>query len=186
MAEKIDDELLVEQFCRGDKSAFERIVEQYSADVAALANRLLGWPGDVEDVTQDIFLAVFLGLKKFRCDCSLKSWLFTITINKCRSYRQKWKLRQLNNIPILLNGVGMRPPHTNTGVSPMNAEEFNRIRLAVAVLPTKYREPVVLRYLQELDTDEISRILGVSKNTLNVRLSRARKLLKEDLAELIE
>ena len=43
-----------------------------------------------------------------------------------------------------------------------------------------------LRYLQELDTDEISRILGVSKNTLNVRLSRARKRLKEDLAELIE
>jgi RNA polymerase sigma-70 factor (ECF subfamily) len=186
MAEKIDDELLVEQFCRGDKSAFERIVEQYSADVAALANRLLGWPGDVEDVTQDIFLAVFLGLKKFRSDCSLKSWLFTITINKCRSYRQKWKLRQLEDIPILLNGMGMRPPHTNTGVSPMNAEEFNRVRLAVAVLPTKYREPVVLRYLQELGTDEISRILGVSKNTLNVRLSRARKRLKEDLAGLIE
>ncbi|MBN2593287.1 MAG: RNA polymerase sigma factor [Sedimentisphaerales bacterium] len=195
MAEKIDaekhasnrrDELLVEQFRRGDKSAFERIVEQYSADVAALANRLLGWPGDVEDVTQDIFLAVFLGLKKFRCDCSLKSWLFTITINKCRSYRQKWKLRQLQDIPILLNGMGMRLPHTNTGVSPMNAEEFNRVRLAVAVLPTKYREPVVLRYLQELGTDEISRILGVSKNTLNVRLSRAKKRLKEDLAELIE
>jgi RNA polymerase sigma-70 factor (ECF subfamily) len=68
----------------------------------------------------------------------------------------------------------------------MNAKEFNRVRLAVAVLPTKYREPVVLRYLQELGTDEISRILGVSKNTLNVRLSRARKRLKEDLAELIE
>jgi RNA polymerase sigma-70 factor (ECF subfamily) len=80
----------------------------------------------------------------------------------------------------------MRLPHTNTGASPMNAEEFNRVRLAVAVLPTKYREPVVLRYLQELGTDEISRILGVSKNTLNVRLSRARKRLKEDLAELIE
>jgi RNA polymerase sigma-70 factor (ECF subfamily) len=186
MAEKIDDELLVEQFRRGDKSAFERIVEQYSADVAALANRLLGWPGDVEDVTQEIFLAVFLGLKKFRCECSLKSWLFTITINKCRSYRQKWKLRQLQAIPILLNDIRMRLPHTNTGVSPMNAKEFNRVRLAVAVLPTKYREPVVLRYLQELGTDEISRILGVSKNTLNVRLSRARKRLKEDLAELIE
>jgi RNA polymerase sigma-70 factor (ECF subfamily) len=183
MAEIIDDELLVEQFSRGDESAFERIVEQYSAEVAALANRLLGWPGDVEDVTQEIFLAAFLGLKKFRCECSLKSWLFTITINKCRSYRHRRKLQQLPQ-----TGSQERLPTATyeTGVLSMDAEDFNRIRGAVAGLPAKYREPVVLRYLQELGTDEISRILGISKNTLHVRLSRARKRLETDLAGLIE
>jgi RNA polymerase sigma factor (sigma-70 family) len=186
MAEIIDDELLVEQFRRGDESAFDRIVEQYSVDVAALANRLLGWPGEVEDVTQEIFLAAFLGLKKFRCECSLKSWLFTITINKCRSYRYRWKLRHLQAIPIPINGIGMRLPPAEAGDSPMNVEDFRRVRLAVAALPARYREPVVLRYLQELGTDEISRILGISKNTLHVRLSRARKRLEPDLAELIE
>ena len=68
----------------------------------------------------------------------------------------------------------------------MDADEFKRVRRAVAALPAKYREPVVLRYLQELGTDEISRILGISKNTLHVRLSRARKRLETDLAELTE
>jgi RNA polymerase sigma-70 factor (ECF subfamily) len=68
----------------------------------------------------------------------------------------------------------------------MNTEDFKHVRRAVAALPAKYREPVVLRYLQELGTDEISRILGISKNTLNVRLSRARKRLEPDLAKLIE
>jgi RNA polymerase sigma-70 factor (ECF subfamily) len=187
MAEMIEDELLVEQFSRGDESAFERIVEQYSAEVVALANRLLGWPGEVEDVTQEIFLAAFVGLKKFRCECSLKSWLFTITINKCRSYRHKWKLRGLQTIPIPINGIGMRlPPIVEADNSPMKAEDFQRVRLAVAGLPAKYREPVVLKYLQELDADEISRILGISKNTLHVRLSRARKRLETDLAKLID
>jgi RNA polymerase sigma-70 factor (ECF subfamily) len=186
MAEMIDDELLVEQFSRGDESAFERIVEQYSAEVAVLANRLLGWPGEVEDVTQEIFLAAFMGLKKFRCECSLKSWLFTITINKCRSHRHKWKLRQLRTIPILMNGIGMRLPRADTGVSSMDEEDFNHVRRAVAGLPARYREPVVLKYLQELDIDEISQILGISKNTLYVRLSRARKLLEPELAGLIE
>jgi len=182
MAEKIDDELLVEQFRRGDKSAFERIVEQYSADVAALANRLLGWPGDVEDITQDIFLAAFLGLKKFRCECSLKSWLFTITINKCRTNRYKRRIRlrrssqEIDKVSDSLACEG----------NDMVADEFRHVRRAVVALPAKYREPVVLRYLQELGTDEISRILGVSKNTLNVRLSRARERLRNDLAELIE
>ncbi len=67
MADTIDDEHLVKQFNRGDESAFDRIVERYSSDIAVLANRLLCWSGEVEDVTQDIFLAAFLGLKKFRC-----------------------------------------------------------------------------------------------------------------------
>ena len=64
-------------------------------------------------------------------------------------------------------------------------ETFDRVQQVVKALPPKYREPVVLRYLQELSTDEISRILGISKNTVQVRLSRARKRLKQDLVKLI-
>ena len=79
MTKTLDYELLVEKFSRGDETAFDRIVEVYSADIAVLANRLLGWPGDVEDIVQEVLLAAFLGLKKFRCECSLKTWLFTIT-----------------------------------------------------------------------------------------------------------
>jgi RNA polymerase sigma-70 factor (ECF subfamily) len=186
MAEPNDDELLVEQFSRGDESAFEKIVERYSADVAALANRLLGWPGDVEDVTQDVFLAAFLGLKQFRCDCRLKTWLFTITINKCRSFRHRRKLRQLQAIPIPTNGAGMRLPPAADRESRMNAEDLDRVRRAVAALPARYREAVVLTYLEGLEADEISRMLGISKNALHVRLSRARERLRSELVELWE
>ena len=66
----------------------------------------------------------------------------------------------------------------------MENEKFEIIRNAVQTLPVKYREPVVLRYLQELPTDQISRILGISKNTLQVRLNRARARLKDKLADL--
>ena len=182
MAETNDDELWVVQFNRGDESAFDRIVERYATDVAALANRLLGWPGDVEDVTQEVFLAVFLGLKRFRSDCKLKTWLFTITINKCRSYRYKRKLQRLQNE----NCIEIRPQQTETGKSLMNAEDFTQVRRAVVKLPAQYREPVVLRYLQELPTDEIARILDMSRNALNVRLSRAREYLRQELTQLIE
>jgi len=191
MAETIDDELLVGQFNRGDQAegldsikppfgqaAFDRIVERYATDVAALANRLLGWPGDVEDVTQDVFLSAFLGLKKFRRDCNLKTWLFTITINKCRSYRYKRKLRRLQTI-----SIEMRPTPAETDSSLIDEEQFARVRYALARLPARYREPLVLRYLQELPTNEIARILGVSRNTLNVRLSRARERLRQKLTQ---
>ncbi len=67
-----------------------------------------------------------------------------------------------------------------------DSETFNRVRHAVKALPPKYRETVVLKYLQELPTDKIAQILGISKNALQVRLTRARQRLKKDLAELIE
>jgi len=183
MAEKIDDEFLVKQFSQGDDSAFNRIVEQYSADIAVLTNRLLGWPGDVEDVVQDIFLAVFVGLKKFRCECSLKSWLFTITINKCRTYRYKqilWQRKTITKLRLRL------PPNRPADGRLMDSETFNRVRRAVKAMPAKYREPIVLRYLQGLSINESSRILGISENVLQVRLNRARKRLRRELAELIE
>ena len=184
MAEMIDDELLVEKFSRGDESVFDRIVERYSADVGALANRLLGWPGEVEDVSQEVFLAAYLGLKRFRCECSLKSWLFTITINKCRSHRR----RQMLRLRMSSRAADKAPlPSEQTASSnPMDAETFNRLRNAVGALPAKYREPVVLKYIEELGADEIARILGISQNALHVRLSRARKHLKRHLGSRME
>lgn len=184
MAETVDDEHLVKQFNRGDNSAFDRIVGQYSADVAVLVNRLLGWPGDVEDVTQDVFLSAFLGLKKFRCECSLRTWLFTIAINKCRSHRYKRMLR-----PRVFSRREDELSYArlyDEGKTLMDKEVFERVRRAVRALPPRCREPVVLRYLHELPTDQICRILGLSSNALHVRLHRARQLLKRDLADLME
>jgi RNA polymerase sigma-70 factor (ECF subfamily) len=179
-----EDGFLVEQFRRGDESAFAGIIELYSADVAELANRLLGWPGDVEDIMQDIFFAAFLGLKKFRCDCSLKTWLFTITINKCRSYRYKRLLhiKSFSKISVKTSGSVIHAADQST----MDTEIYERIRQAVAVLPAKYREPIVLKYLQELPTEQIGQILGLSQNALHVRLSRAREQLRKNLSGFIE
>jgi len=183
MTKTLDYELLVEKFRRGDETAFDRIVEGCSADIAVLANRLLGWPGDVEDIVQEVLLAAFLGLKKFRCECSLKTWLFTITINKCRNYRyrQMLYLRFFSKAAATTSATG----DCDEDKAQVDDETFHKVRLAVQALPLKYREPVVLRYLQELSTDEIIRILGISDNALQVRLSRARERLRRDLAELI-
>jgi len=178
------DEQLVEHFNRGDDSAFERIVEEYSADITVLANRLLGWPGEVEDVVQDVFLAVLVGLKNFRCECSLKTWLFTITINECRS-----RHRRMTRLLRLPKRAGKHCEPCSNGTADKNSmdrETFESIRTAVRALPAKYREPLVLRYLQELSMSQISSILGITENALQVRLSRARGLLKQRLSRLIE
>jgi RNA polymerase sigma-70 factor (ECF subfamily) len=97
MANRPEEQALVERFCRGEDSAFDRIVEVHGAEVAALAYRLLGWRQDVDDVVQEVFVAAFKGLKRFRGDCSLRTWLFTITVSKCRThrYRRLFRLRRV-------------------------------------------------------------------------------------------
>ena len=182
--ERIADEALVKRFHQGDDSAFDRIVERYSGEVSGLANRLLGWGGDVEDVVQNVFLAAFVGLKRFRFDCSLKTWLFTITINKCRTWRYRAALRQ-RFFSKASGGVSLsEAAAADKGAS--EREDFERVLQVIRALPRKYREPIVLRYLEELGTNEVSRILGISKNVLEVRLSRARQRLKEKLGGILE
>jgi RNA polymerase sigma-70 factor (ECF subfamily) len=182
MAKVTEEQALVERFRRGDDTAFDRIVERHSAEVAALANRLLGWPGDVDDVVQDVFVAAFVNRRKFRGDCRLRTWLFTITVNKCRSYRLRRRLRAMRVTgfePAANEEPGAEQPA-------MDGETFARVRQAVQALPRKYREVVVLRYLQGLEPAEIGGLLRVKVNAVQVRLNRARARLKEQLGNLLE
>jgi RNA polymerase sigma factor (sigma-70 family) len=182
---KVTEELaLVERFRRGDDSAFEEIAEQHAAAVAALANRLLGWPGDVDDVVQEVFVAAFLGLKKFRGASSLRTWLFTITVNKCRSFRYR-RLRRLRAVA-LEEAAALESRDRSGEKLALDRETLARVRRAVQELPRKYREIVVLRYLQGLELSEIRELLGITDNAMQVRLNRARKRLKEQLGDLLE
>ena len=184
MAKISEEQILVERFRRGENSAFDRIVERYAAEVAALANRLLGWPQDVDDVVQDVFVAAFRGLRDFRGDCRLRTWLFTITVNRCRHYRRRylrharWTKGKENAPSLCLS--------EDAQIVAIDAERFSQVRKAVRALPARYREVAVLRYLQGLETTEICRLLAITGNALNVRLTRAREKLRADLSELIE
>ena len=173
----------MERFRRGDDSAFDRIVERHAVEIAAFANRLLGWPQDVEDVVQDVFVSAFTGLKTFRGQCRLRTWLFTITVNKCRRhrYRRGFHLREVTM------GDEVEPPSAeNADTRAMSTETFAQVQQAVRALPPKYREVVVLRYLEGLATNEICALLGITANTMQVRLNRARRQLKDSLDGLIE
>lgn len=176
-----EEQILVERFRRGDDSAFDRIVEQHSTAVAALANRLLGWPGDVDDIVQDIFVAAFLGLKRFRGDCRLRTWLFTITVNKCRRCRFPWR-----RPPFLLDAEKLNGLDQAGDRAAMDKETFARVQRVVQGLPPRYREVIVLRYLEELEPGEISGLLGITVNAVQVRLNRARKRLRERLGDVLE
>jgi RNA polymerase sigma-70 factor (ECF subfamily) len=168
------------QLARGDAKAFEQLVALYQPRVARLAQRLLGWNGDIDDVVQDVFLTAWNKAGSFRRESSLWTWLTVITLNQCRSrIRRRTLLRRL---PFRLVRRDAHPPADRGAIQ---EETGKRVREAVTSLKPAERELIVLHYLENRSADELATLLGVSKNTLDVRLHRARQKLKATLADLI-
>ena len=164
-----------------ERKAFEEVAAAYRHRVAALAYRLLGWDGEAEDVVQDVFLAVLRNLRRFGGRSSLWTWLAAITINRCRSLRRRRLIRLR-----FLSRLWSRPAANDPPGGPEQAETFQRVRQAVRALPTKLREVAVLRYLEEMPVEQVAQVVGASRNVVQVRLHRARAILKHSLVGLIE
>jgi len=168
------------RFAQGDDCAFDQIVAEHQESVTKLADRLIGWQSnEVEDVVQDVFLAVFKNLSRFRRQSSVKTWLMRITVNKCRSWQRKrlLKLKLLANVPI-----GQKDSRSSDK-DVLDKESCSEVGRAVRNLPQRLREVVVMRYLENMQIEQISEVLSVSRRAVDTRLSRARKQLKEKLAD---
>jgi RNA polymerase sigma-70 factor (ECF subfamily) len=161
----------------GDAAAFDRLVEDHRARVTGLAFRLLGWTDEVEDVVQDVFLTVLKNTRKFRGESGLSTWLTAITVNTCRKRGRKQQLRQ--RLLAHLGGRRRSALAPAADASAADRETFTGVRDAVRALPSRDREVIVLRYLEQMSVDRIGEVLGVSKNAVEVRLSRARQRLRE-------
>jgi RNA polymerase sigma-70 factor (ECF subfamily) len=169
-------------FARGQPWAFERLVDRYQYRVAALAHRLLAWADGAEDIAQDVFLAALAHHKRFRRESSLWTYLATLTVNRCRSLRRRRWLHER-----VVRALGSGPTASDASDTRAIGDEVaGEVRMAVGRLPAKYREAIVLRYLEEMSVAEIAEVLGLARNAVEVRLSRARKLLERALAHLVE
>jgi RNA polymerase sigma-70 factor (ECF subfamily) len=177
-----EDRALAARLARGEPGAFDELVDRYGRRVTALASRLLGWSRGADDVAQDVFLATLEKRAKFRGEARLWTYLAAITVNRCRSVlRRRWLQERV------LAVLAPARPVAREGDCPTGADETGRVvRAAVARLPTAYREVIVLRYLEELSIDEVAAVLALTRGAVEQRLSRARRLLAEPLAHLVD
>lgn len=171
------DRRLVARFREGDQSAFEEIVSTHERRLAVLVYRMLGSRVDVEDVVQEVFIAVLANLMRFRGQSKFSTWLASIAVNKCRSHQRR-RLQWLRARPRLVEQQREANRNRQRKDSPDN---YDAVHEAVRRLRRKLREPILLRYFEQMPVPEIADVLGLSTGTVEVRLSRARKKLKDSL-----
>jgi len=163
---------------------FDRAVAEHHQRIRLLVFRLLGWRDGIEDVVQDVFLAAWAGWSRFGRRSSVGLWLKRIAVNKCRSRlrRESVRARWLG----WMRTATAKPSPPSAEHLLGQKEQTEKVRAAIQSLAPAYRETTVLFYLEQLSIDEISEVLGVRRNTVEVRLHRARRELEKILADMIE
>lgn len=170
---------LAERARDGDRDAFEALVVATSASCYQLAFRLVGNEDDARDVVQETYLRAYRGLKRFRGDASVTTWLYRITVN-CAARSLERRSRSVTDLldedaPELVEERPERDPERAASA----ADERGRLVEALGELPDGLRAVVVLRDIYDLPHREIAKELGISQAAAKVRLHRARRMLRE-------
>jgi RNA polymerase sigma-70 factor (ECF subfamily) len=190
------DRALVERLRERDESALAELTSLYGQKIFQLAFRYMHNHEDAEEVVQDVLLKVFRKIEAFRGDAALSSWIFRITFNTAMSRLRRTRAAraaEVTEIEIgraaIDDGSSSFDPADWSNMadeSMLKVQLLERLAEAVGKLPAIYREPVILRDLKGLSTEEASVRLRVKDQTLKSRLHRGRLLLREQLADFAD
>jgi RNA polymerase sigma-70 factor (ECF subfamily) len=177
-----EDRAWIDRFREGDESGFDLLVGKYQRQVERLAFRILGDSTHLEDVVQDVFLVVFTRLRDFRGQSGFATWLTRITVNQCRSALRRRRIAR-RCLFWMRSRPATRSAPIQAGEAAETAEAADLVRSRVHELKEKYRLPIVLRYFEGHPIAEIAEILDLSPGTVEVRISRAKRILREALSK---
>jgi RNA polymerase sigma-70 factor, ECF subfamily len=136
---------------------------------------------EAEDATQDSLLAALRSLDSFRGASSLKTWLYSITVNICRNRLQHHKRRE--RLAEILKGILQAHRAPSVEEDAIQSESDEALWHAIHRMDEKHRIPIVLRYYHDLSVTEIANILQIPEGTVHSRLNTARRQLHDVLKE---
>ncbi len=188
------DAELVERLKTGDREAFGALLRRYQGKVYRLAMNMTRSPQDAEEVTQDVFLAVYRKIGDFDGRAAFSTWLYRVASNaalmKLRGRRSEPHLSIEEEGPAFAPDGHFARPVADWSELPedrlLSAERRRVLEQAIDALPPDYKAVVVLRDVEGLSNSEVAEILGATVLAVKSRLHRARLALRERLAAYFE
>ncbi len=173
---------IVREILAGRKDLFAGLVDRYKGLVfAAIRSARLDSAEETEDLAQEVFLKAYRSLPRFRGEASFSTWLYRIALNHLKDW-----IRARRPEAVELGSIEERvaaDPGTSPEEAAMRAEYRQLIQRTLAELPESYRQVLYLHHYHDLSCAEIGARLGVPDRTIETRLYRAKKMLRERLAE---
>lgn len=187
MAKQAYNEIRILESCvAGDATAFEAIVRKYQSLVCAITFSAVGQVEKSEELAQQVFVNAWKGLAQLQDFDKFKAWLVGITRNVIRD----WFRKQKRDIVAKAAPIDEISETVDSSSEPseivISKEQETIVQQSLEQIPEMYREPMVLFYRQQQSTRQVAEALELSEDTVRTRLMRGRKMLKEQVAGMIE
>ncbi len=176
----------------GSQEDFDWMVEQYTPMMYRLACRLVKTRGDASDVVQEAFLKAYRGIAQFHGECTLKTWLYRITLNTVANQNRWWRRHRKQECQ-------MEPPAGAEFTYPeaasdrpsaldglLSQEAQGLVQRGLARLDEAHRTILVLREMEELSYEELGDVLHLAPGTVKSRIARARAALRVEIVAIAE
>ncbi len=170
-----DDFSLIKRFIEGDESTFNTLVQRHKEKVRNIIYLTIGNHDLVDDIGQEVFLTIYKNLNNFRFESQFTTWLYRITVNKCKDHLRKMKIRNIfSPIKESEEELGYNP-------TPDDSDIKEIVQNAIAKLPDKLRVPLLLKDIEGLSYQEIAESVQCEIGTVKSRIFRAREGLRDIL-----
>jgi RNA polymerase sigma-70 factor (ECF subfamily) len=191
MSDREIDRQLVARAQRGDKRAFELLVEKYQRKLARLLSRFIRDPAEVEDVTQEAFIKAYRALPAFRGDSAFYTWLYRIGINTAKNYLMAMGRRAPTSTEVEAEDAegfeeGEQLRDINTPESVLLSNEIARtVNATIESLPEELRRAIQMREIEGMSYEDIAQAMDCPIGTVRSRIFRAREAIAEQLRPLL-
>jgi RNA polymerase sigma-70 factor (ECF subfamily) len=187
MATNRDDKELLEAARAGDSAAIEELLSRHERQVYRFGLRMCGSEEAAREVLQQTLLSAFRGIRDFRSEARLSTWLFQIARSFCIKERRRGVDEPESMEPIESPAAQSLASMSEDPERAYEAKQMGEIlQAAISALPEASREVLILRDVEGLSTEEAAEVVGIEEGALKSRLHRARTELRKNLAALVE
>ena len=174
----LTDEQIIKQVQQGQTELFGLLVERYEVKMKRYARKFLYQTDDIDDLVQEIMIKCFVNIKSFKTDKRFSPWIYRIAHNE---FINAIKKKTKEPLPFFdPDTLFPHPVARETADGPLREQEIkNTVEKYLNQLEVKYREPLILYYLEELSYQEIADILRLPTSTVGVRINRAKAALQK-------
>jgi len=189
---EIPDSVLAQQILAGDQKSFETLVQRYSTPLFNFICRFLGDYDQACDISQQVFLQLYLSLPTLRTGDPLKAWLFQVARNRCLDELRRKHAIHFSELETASDEDDLSPLASMPDTSPLPEELAEHhdlqecLQRAIEALPPKFRSVVLLRYAGQLSFSEIGQVLAMPEATAKTYFQRAKPLLRNALSPQLQ
>ncbi|WPJ97232.1 sigma-70 family RNA polymerase sigma factor [Coraliomargarita algicola] len=193
MAVKDADYASLQKIQSGDEAGLRELMSRHREALFRFVYRYVNNEADAAELTEQTFFRVYQNASRFRPNAKVITWIFAIAGNLCRDFIRRNRKRQgdlsldvdLDDRTNIQRGDTIASSLSNPEEAAVSSESLSKVNAAIFALPHKLKFPFIFCVLEDNSYDACAEVLQTSRKTVETRIYRARKLLREELSDLL-